>query len=152
MLLTTAAPEALSLAPIFCPRMEKGRTGESSVRDEDTMAALCLGVEISVELPPLDFHVPTQGVQVLSRGPKNASLGPGLARLESLEPHSARGLHLPSVPSGAGVGEAAEVLAFLVMCLIYLLALGLGSLKPVQQVDCSDHVPSSSRVEGGQVA
>lgn len=110
MLLTTAACEALSLAPIFCPRMEKGRMGESSVRGEDTMAPLCLGVEISVELPPLDFHAPTQGVQVLSRarGPKNASLGPGLARLESLEPHSARGLHLPSVPSGAGMGEAAE--------------------------------------------
>lgn len=52
----------------------------------------------------------------------------------------------------AGVGEAAEVLAFLVVCLIYLLALGLGSLNPVQQVDCSDHVPSSSRMEGEQVA
>lgn len=104
MLLTTAAPEALSLAPVFCPRLEKGRTGESSVRDEDTMAALCLGVDVSLELPLLDFHVPTQDVHVLSRagGPKNASLGPGLARLESLEPHSARGLHLPSVPSGAG--------------------------------------------------
>lgn len=41
-------------------------------------------------------------------------------------------------------GEASEVLAFLVMCLIYLLTLGLGSLNPI---DFSDHVSS-----GGQVA
>lgn len=42
------------------------------------------------------------------------------------------------------------MLAFLVMCVMCLLALGLGSLHPVQQVDCPDHVPSGSHVEGGR--
>lgn len=55
----------------------------------------------------------------------------------------------PLFPQG-GAGEAAEVLAFLVMCVMCLLALGLGSLHPVQQVDCPDHVPSGSHVEGGR--
>lgn len=44
-------------------------------------------------------------------------------------------------------GKTAEVLAFLVMCFIYSLALGLGSLNPVEQVDFSDHVSSVSHME-----
>lgn len=37
--------------------------------------------------------------------------------------------------------------AFLDTHLIYLLALGLGSLNPVQQVDFSDYVSSISHIE-----
>lgn len=67
---------------------------------------------------------------VKGRGTKHASLGPGLAKLEGVESHSPRGLHL-SAP-GAG-GKAAEGL--------------VGSLNPVQQVDFSDHVSSVSHME-----
>lgn len=71
------------------------------------------------------------------QGTKESFSGSRVAKLEGLEPHSTRGLPLPSAPMGGGAGrrggrgKAVEVLAFLVMCLIYLLALGLGSLNPV---------------------
>lgn len=132
MLLTTAAPEALSLAPVFCPRLEKGRTGESSVRDEDTMAALCLGVDVSLELPPLDFHVPTQDVHVLSRAGGTKECFSGSRVGSTGKPGASQCQRATSAlcSLGGGVREAAEVLAFLVMCLIYLLGIGAGFPEP----------------------
>lgn len=131
MLLPVAACEALGLLAIFfLPRNGERRAGLVCSQTLRCPAAVPgAGVSARALVPLASMFLPSVCRARQGQGTKRASLGPGLAKLEGVEPHSARGLHL-SAP-GAG-GKAAE---------------GLGSLNPVQQVDFSDHVSSICHTE-----
>lgn len=114
-----AACDALSLSPIFYSRMEKGGMGR----------AFSWRVRYPGCCVPGSCHFRSDVISLMAMFPSGVCSS-----------HQGQG----TKESFSGSRVASEVLAFLVMCLIYLLTLGLGSLNPI---DFSDHVSS-----GGQVA